>query len=82
MIEKPYFAHWMSTSLDNLPAEVTLYSSAFKILKKAFESLAVTEVIFKNNHNLAGNLIRITRKAKEYTEILFLNLQVTIRYLD
>jgi hypothetical protein len=36
MIEKPYFAHWMSTCLDNLPADVTLYSSAFKILRNAF----------------------------------------------
>jgi IS1 family transposase len=78
MIEKPYFAHWMSTCIDNLPADVTLYTSAFKILQKAFESLAVTEVIFKNNHSLASNLIRITRKTKEFTKVLFENLQVKI----
>lgn len=76
LIDTPFFAHWISTCLENLPSDVSLYTSAFKILTKAFESISVTELIFKNSHNLANNLIRVMRKTKEFTNVLFLNLQV------
>ena len=81
LIDTPYFAHWLSTCLDNLPVDVTLFASSLKILKKTFESIDLTELVFKNNHNLANNLIKITRKTKEYTNILFLNLEVRHFYL-
>jgi len=64
--------------MDTLPAEVSVYSSTFKILKKAFENLPVTELLFKNNPNIANSLIRITRYTKGYSNVLLSNLEVRL----
>jgi hypothetical protein len=76
MIGTPYFAHWLATCLDTLPADVTVYPSTFRILRKSFESLAVSELLFKNNPNIANSLIRITKFTKDYPNVLLANLEV------
>ena len=63
--------------MDTLPADVTVYTSTFRILKKAFENLPVTELLFKNNPNIANSLIRVTRHTKDYSTVLLANLEVT-----
>ena len=63
--------------MDTLPADVTVYTSTFRILKKSFESLPVTELLFKNNPSIANSLIRITRFTKEYSNVLLANLEVS-----
>ena len=62
--------------MDTLPADVNVYTSTFRILKKGLENLPVTELLFKNNPNIVNSLIRVPRQTKEYPTVLLANLEV------